>query len=96
MELHPVFVKGFSGLSYPAKRDLYADVPYKIWRNISNRIDLPMAFFEGVKDIENNIGVGFMIVKNIGDLLPKSFAAKIRYATQDGACFEGCMNLCVA
>ncbi|KAJ7355115.1 hypothetical protein OS493_027904 [Desmophyllum pertusum] len=77
MELHPVFVKGFSGLSYPAKRDLYADVPYKIWRNISNRIDLPMAFFEGVKDIENNIGVGFMIVKNIGDLLPKSFAAKI-------------------
>ena len=31
-----------------------------------------------VSDIENNIGVGFMIVKNIGDLLPKSFAAKIR------------------
>lgn len=30
-------------------------------------------------DIENNIGVGFMIIKNIGDLLPKSFDAKIRY-----------------
>lgn len=37
-----------------------------------------------VSDIENNIGVGFMIVKNIGDLLPKSYAAKIRYTTYSG------------
>ena len=37
-----------------------------------------------VSDIENSIGVGFMIVKNIGDLLPKSYAAKIRYTTYYG------------
>jgi len=49
MELHPVFVKGFAGLSYPAKGDLYSDGPYKIWRNISNRIDIPENFFEDVK-----------------------------------------------
>ena len=49
MELHPIFVKGFSGLSYPAKTDLYSDAPYKIWRNISNRVDIPINFFQGVK-----------------------------------------------
>ena len=47
MELHPVYVKGFSGLSYPARRDLYSDSPYKIWRNISNRIYLPKPIFHG-------------------------------------------------
>ena len=47
MELHPVYVKGFSGLSYPARTDLYSDSPYKIWRNISNRIYLPKPFFRG-------------------------------------------------
>ncbi|CAH3162918.1 unnamed protein product [Pocillopora meandrina] len=77
MELHPVYVKGFSGLSYPARRDLYSDSPYKIWRNISNRIYLPKPFFHG-KDVEDNIGVGFMIIRNIGDLLPKAFDAKTR------------------
>ena len=49
MELHPIFVKGFSGLSYPAKTDLYSDAPYKIWRNISNRVDIPINFFQGVQ-----------------------------------------------
>lgn len=49
MELHPIFVKGFAGLSYPEKSDLYSDVPYKIWRNISNRVDLSKEFFKGVK-----------------------------------------------
>lgn len=49
MELHPIFVKGFSGLSYPEKTDIYSDAPYKIWRNISNRIDIPINFFQGVK-----------------------------------------------
>ena len=47
MELHPVYVKGFSGLSYPARTDVYSDSPYKIWRNISNRIYLPKPFFRG-------------------------------------------------
>ena len=49
MELHPIFVKGFSGLSYPVKSELYSDAPYKIWRNISNRVDIPINFFQGVK-----------------------------------------------
>ena len=49
MDLHPVFVRGFSGLSYPAKPDIYSDGPYRIWRNISNRIDIPENFFRGVK-----------------------------------------------
>ena len=47
MELHPVYVKGFSGLSYPARTDVYSDSPYKIWRNISNRIYLPKPIFHG-------------------------------------------------
>ena len=55
MELHPIFVKGFSGFSYPEKEDVYSDAPYKIWRNISNRIDLPVDFFEGVK---GKVGLG--------------------------------------
>ena len=40
-----MFVEGFSGLSYPEKPDIYADGPYRIWRNISNRIDIPSNFF---------------------------------------------------
>ena len=39
---------------------------------------LPAILLTSLSDIENNIGVGFMIIKNIGDLLPKSYAAKIR------------------
>ncbi|XP_078343214.1 cadherin EGF LAG seven-pass G-type receptor 1-like [Oculina patagonica] len=77
MELHPIFVNGFSGFSYPEKTDIYSDSSYKIWRNISNRIELPRDFFQGMKDIKNNIGVGFMVIKNIGDLLPESFDTKI-------------------
>ena len=42
---------------------------------------LTVILMTSVSDIENNIGVGFMIIKNIGDLLPKSYAAKIRYIT---------------
>ena len=49
MELHPVFVNGFEGFSYPAKTDLYSDGQYKIWRNISSRVDIPKTFFKGVK-----------------------------------------------
>ena len=45
---------------------------------------LTVILISSVSDIENNIGVGFMIVKNIGDLLPKSYAAKIRYTTYSG------------
>lgn len=44
---------------------------------------LTAIFITSVSDIENNIGVGFMIIKNIGDLLPKSFDAKIRYTICD-------------
>ena len=49
MELHPVFVNGFEGFSYPAKSDLYSGGQYKIWRNISSRVDIPKAFFKDVK-----------------------------------------------
>ena len=49
MELHPVFVNGFEGFSYPSKTDLYSDGQYKIWRNISSRVDIPKTFFKGVK-----------------------------------------------
>ena len=59
MDLHPVFVEGFSGLSYPESPDIYADGPYRIWRNISNRVDIPSNFFT------NAIGKG----KNGGKLL---------------------------
>ena len=49
MELHPVFVSGFEGFSYPVKSDLYSDGQYKIWRNISSRVDIPKTFFKDVK-----------------------------------------------
>ncbi|PFX21141.1 Cadherin EGF LAG seven-pass G-type receptor 2 [Stylophora pistillata] len=94
LELHPVYVKGFSGLSYPARADLYSDAPYKIWRNISNRIDLPKAFFRG-KDVDENLGVAFMIVRNIGDLLPKAFDAKIRKLKSNSITIHKCLILAV-
>lgn len=78
MDLQPVFVNGFSGLSYPETPDVYGDGPYRIWRNISNRIDIPSDFFQSALGIKNSLGIGFMIIQNIGDLLPKSFDAKIR------------------
>ena len=34
-----------------------------------------LSFYPG---IDNDLGIGFMIIRNIGDLLPKSFDAKIR------------------
>ena len=43
--------------------------------------DLNIFLFNFVSDVEDNIGVGFMIIRNIGDLLPKAFDAKIRYVT---------------
>ena len=44
-----MFVNGFEGFSYPAKIDLYSDGQYKIWRNISSRVDIPKTFFKDVK-----------------------------------------------
>ena len=43
--------------------------------------ELNIFLFNFVLDVEDNIGVGFMIIRNIGDLLPKAFDAKIRYVT---------------
>lgn len=37
-----------------------------------------LSFYPG---IDNDLGIGFMIIRNIGDLLPKSFDAKIRWVT---------------
>ena len=37
--------------------------------------------FNFVLDVEDNIEVGFMIIRNLGELLPKAFDAKIRYVT---------------
>ena len=41
-----MFVNGFSGLSYPETPDVYGDGPYRIWQNVSNRIDIPSDFFQ--------------------------------------------------
>lgn len=44
-------------------------------------------FFSGIK---NSLGVGFMIIQNIGDLLPKSFDAKIRYVNLRRETLKSC------
>ena len=58
------------------KIQVYASFAEKVFAQFYDKRFLNSLFFSGIK---NSLGVGFMIIQNIGDLLPKSFDAKIRY-----------------
>ncbi|XP_032221364.2 cadherin EGF LAG seven-pass G-type receptor 2 isoform X2 [Nematostella vectensis] len=79
MELHPVTIRNFNGMQFPPSPDSFESYSWQ-WAEVTNKVKLPRALFlsPGHKVLERNAAVGYMIIRNIGDLLPKSFDARIR------------------
>ncbi|XP_031559365.1 cadherin EGF LAG seven-pass G-type receptor 2-like [Actinia tenebrosa] len=78
MELDPVMIKNFETTLFPPSQTTFAAYS-KDWSIVSTRVMLPSTLFTapGHKVLERNAAVGYMVIRNIGDLLPKSFDAKI-------------------
>ncbi|KXJ15613.1 Cadherin EGF LAG seven-pass G-type receptor 2 [Exaiptasia diaphana] len=79
MNLDPLMMKNFEGTMFPPSQTAFAAYSDD-WSTVTTKVVIPKDIFksEGHRVLEKNAAVGYMVIRNIGDLLPKSFDAQMR------------------